>query len=101
VRTIDVSIGHDDDAVVAQFGWIETVTIARTHGRDEGADFLEGNDLVFARAFDVQDLAFERQNGLEAAIATLLGRATGRVAFDQEQLAPAGIFLGAVGKLAG
>ena len=68
---------------------------------DQRADLLEGEDLVLAGALDVQDLALERQDGLEAAVAALLGRATGRVALDQEQLAVAGVLLGAVGELAG
>ncbi len=39
----------------------------------------------------VQDLAAQRHHRLELAIARLLGRATGRITFDQEQLAALGL----------
>ncbi len=50
--------------------------------------------------FDVEQLAAKRQDRLEAAIAALLGRATGRVALDDVELAPGGVALLAVGELA-
>ena len=56
--------------------------------------------LVEARLLDVQDLALERQDGLEAPVAPLLGRAAGRVALDDVDLAERGIALLAVGELA-
>jgi hypothetical protein len=57
--------------------------------------------LVVAGLFDVEDLALERQDGLEAAIAALLGGAAGALALDQVELAAVGIALAAVGQLAG
>ena len=39
---------------------------------------------VVAGFFDVEDLALQRQNGLKAAVAALLGGAAGRFALDQE-----------------
>ena len=57
--------------------------------------------LVEARLLDVQNLALERQDGLEAAIASLLGRSAGRIAFDDVELAEGWIALLAVGQLAG
>src|SRR5207302_2902038 len=74
---------------------------ARAQRRDQRPDLFEGDDLVFAGALHVQDLALQRQDGLEAAVAALLGRAAGRVAFDDVQLAVAGVLLSAVGQLAG
>ena len=43
--------------------------------------------LVVARFFHVENFALQRQNRLEAAIASLLGGASGGLAFDQEQFA--------------
>ena len=57
--------------------------------------------LVEARLLDVEDLAAQRQDRLEAAVAALLGRAAGRVALDEEELAALGVALLAVGELAG
>src|SRR6185503_12267914 len=62
---------------------------------------LARDDLVQARLLDVQDLAAEREDGLETAVPALLRRATRRVALDDEQLAACRITLLAVGELAG
>jgi hypothetical protein len=56
--------------------------------------------LVVAGFFDVQDFALQRQDGLEAAIAALLGGAAGGFALDQVELAAVGLAFGAVGELA-
>ena len=53
-------------------------------------DFFVAQHLVFARLLDVEDLAAQRQDRLETAVAPLLGRATGRVALHQVQLAVLG-----------
>ena len=100
---VDVGVGHDDDPVVAQLREVEAVVDAfdaGPQGDDQRPDVLARNDLVEARLLDVEDLAAQRQDGLEAPIATLLRRATGRVALDDEQLAARGIAFLAIGELA-
>src|SRR5690606_24009112 len=67
---------------------------------DDRADFLVGQDLVDPRLLDVDDLAPQREDRLELAVAPLLGRAAGRVALDEEELAHRGIGERAVGELA-
>ena len=57
--------------------------------------------LVEAGLLDVQDLALDRQDRLEAPVAALLGRAAGRFALDDVELALRRIALLAVGQLAG
>src|SRR5262249_5576107 len=57
--------------------------------------------FVEARLFDIQDLALERQNRLEHAVASHLRGAAGGIALDQEDLALARIAALAVGELAG
>ena len=57
--------------------------------------------LVVARFLHVQDLAFERQDRLIAAVAAALGGAAGRFALHQEQLAALRILLLAIGQLSG
>ena len=49
----------------------------------------------------VEDLAAQRHHGLELAVPRLLGRATGRVALDQEQLGALRVLQRAVGQLPG
>ena len=65
-----------------------------------GRTFSLASDLVQPRLLDVQDLAAQRQDRLEAAVAALLGGAAGRVALDDVQLAALGVAFLAVGQLA-
>ena len=102
VRAVDVGVRHDDDLVVAQLVRIELVASdAGAERGDQRADLLAAQHLVEARALDVQNLAAQRQHGLEFAVAALLGGAAGAVTLDDEQFGLGGIALLAVGKLAG
>ena len=102
VRAVDVGVGHEDELAVAQLGGVEVVLAdAAAEGRDHGADFLVAEHLVVAGLFDVEDLALEREDGLELAVAALLGGAAGGLTLDQVELAAVGLALGAVGQLAG
>ena len=101
---VDVGVGHDDDPVVAQLRDVEAVADALdpgAEGDDQRPDVLARDDLVEPRLLDVEELAAQRQDRLEPPIAALLGRAAGRVALDDVELAPRGIALLAVGELAG
>ena len=89
--------------MVAQLRDVEAVADALdpgAQGDDQRPDVLARDDLVEAGLLDVQELAAERQDRLEPPIATLLGRAAGRVALDDVQLAAGRIALLAVGELA-
>ena len=86
VRAVDVRVRHDDDLVVAQLLGVELLADAGAERGDQGADLLARQHLVDARALDVEDLAAQRQDRLEGAVAPLLGGAAGRVALDDEQL---------------
>ena len=66
-----------------------------------GRIFSLDEHLVQARLLDVQHLAEHGQDRLEAPIAALLGRAAGRVALDDVELAALRVALLAVGQLAG
>ena len=101
MAAVHVRVAHDDDPVVAQLAGVEVVLAdARAERGDDVADLLRGERLVEPRLLDVQDLAAQRQDGLEGAVAALLGRAAGRVALDQVQLALRGVALLALGELA-
>ncbi len=101
VRAVDVRVGHDDEAVVAQLVDVEVRADAGAQRGDQGGDLLAGDEAVEAGLFHVQHLAAQRQDGLELAIAALLGRAACGVALDDVQLAQRGILFLAVGQLAG
>ena len=66
-----------------------------------GPNVLARQDLVEPRLLDVQELAAQREDGLEAAVAALLRRTSGRIALHDVQLAASGVALLTVGKLAG
>ena len=65
MRAIDVGVGHDDDLVVAALGQIGFFADAGADGRDHAADFFVREDFVFARFVGVDDLAPQRQDGLD------------------------------------
>ena len=101
VRSVHVRVGHDDDAVVAQLGEVEVLDAdPAPERRDHRLDLVAPKHLVEARLLDVQDLALDRQDRLELPVASLLGRAAGRLPFDDVDLAEGGIALLAVGQLA-
>ena len=102
VGAVDVGVGHDDDPVVAQLRDVEASSpIPAPSAMISGRTFSLDEDLVEARLLDVQDLAAQRQDRLEAPVAALLRRAAGRVALDEVELAPRRVALLAVGELAG
>ena len=106
VGSVDVGIGHDDDASVAELLDVEgpllvAVTDAGPDGRDHGLDLGVLEDLVEAGLLDVDELASDREDRLEAAVAALLGATTCGVTLDDVELGEGGIALGAVGQLAG
>src|SRR5690606_2518259 len=74
---------------------------ARPQRGDERDDLRAGEHLLEAGLLHVQDLAAQREDGLVAAIAALLGAATCAVTLDDVQLALGGVAALAVGKLAG
>src|SRR5690242_2427151 len=73
VRPVDVRVGHDDDAVVAQLGDVVLVFAdPGAQGLDQRHDLLRGNQLVEPRLLDVQYLALQREDRLELAVPPLL-----------------------------
>src|SRR5271169_5371830 len=101
MRAVDVGVGHNDDARIAQIflAIIRKRTAAdRLH---QVGKLCIGGELVLAGGGDVEDLAAQRQNGLGLAVARLLGAAAGGITFDDEQLRALGGGVGAIGKLAG
>ena len=101
MATVDVGIGHEDDAVVADFVGVEFGADAGAQCRDEGGDLLAGDELVEPGFFNVEHFAAQRQDGLKLAVAALLGGASSGVSLDDEDLAFGGVFFLAVGEFAG
>ena len=106
VGSIDVGICHDDDASVAELLNVEgsfliTITDACSDRGDHGLDLGVLEDLVETGLLHIDQLASDREDCLEAAVAALLGGATCGVTLDDIELGERGIALGAVGQFAG
>ena len=106
MRAVHVGIGHDDDFVVAELFQVEgafalAVADAGADGGDHGADFGVLEHLVQPGLLDVDELAADGEDGLEAAVAALFGGAAGGIAFDDVKLGVGRVAIGAIGQLAG
>jgi len=78
MAAVHVGVGHDDDPVVAEFVEVEAAFIrtgpeAGADGGDHRADFVVVENLVEPRFLDVEQLAANRQHGLELPVAALFG----------------------------
>ncbi|CAB4737222.1 unannotated protein [freshwater metagenome] len=91
VLPVDVSIGHEDDLVVAQSVDVELVLHPRAEGRNECLDLVVLEHLVDSGLLHVEDLAADGQDGLAPGVSPLTCRATGRVTLDDEHLALLGV----------
>src|ERR1035441_4692235 len=87
VGSVHVGVGQDDHLVIADLGHVEIFGQPGPDGRDERLDLGVLQHLVDPRPLDVQDLAADGKDGLGSRVAGVLGRTSGRVALDDEQLA--------------
>ena len=101
VVAVDVGVGHQHDLVVAQLVEVELLVDAGAERGDDRLDLGVGQHLVDAGLLDVEDLAADREDRLDARVPALPGRAAGRVALDDEDLALLGVGRLAVRQLAG
>jgi hypothetical protein len=101
VSAVDIGVGHDDDALIAQVVDIELAAELRTQSKREVSQFLVGHQLVVGGAFDIEDLAAQGKDRLRLTVAGLLGAAAGRVAFDEEEFGAFRALGGTVRQLAG
>src|SRR5215203_2233724 len=100
VAPINVSVGHDDDLVVARLPDVEGLPHSGAYSADHGLYLDVGEDLVDIRLLDVEDLAPQGQYRLEVPFPALLRATTGRVALDYVQLAPRRVLGRAIRQLA-
>ena len=101
VGAVDVGVGHDDDAAVAQILLAVMRVNAAAERLDEVGELLVLRQLVLAGGGDVEDFSAQRQDRLAGAITGLFRRAAGGVALDDENLRALGRAVGAVGEFSG
>ena len=86
VRAVDVRIGHDDDAVIAQFVRVVLIAAdAAAKGGDQRRHFLGREHFIEAGFLNVEDFTLQRQDRLILAVTPLLRRAARGVPFHQVQ----------------
>jgi hypothetical protein len=100
VQTVGVGVGEDADLAVAQLAHVGGTRID-ADGHGNVVHFLAGQHFAAVDFPGVEDLAAQRQDRLELLVPRLLGRTTGGVTLDQEQLGTHRVLPGAVGQLAG
>ncbi len=100
MRAVDVRVRHDDEAVVAELGDVERIADGRAEGDDEVFNFLISENLIDAGLLGIEDLSTERKDRLMFAVATLLGRSSCGVSFDDIEFRFSRIAGRTVGELA-
>ena len=91
VVAVAVGVGQEDDLAVAEAGRVEVLVDAAAEGADEVGQLLVVEQLGLVGLLGVEDLAAQGEDGLDVAVAPLLGGAAGGVPLDDEQLgAPRG-----------
>ena len=96
VAAVDVRVTHDDHLVVAKLGHVEGALVFLGAHRDaeRGVDVLDLfvlEDLVVHGLFHVEDFTPQWKDGLEQAVAALLGRTSSRVTLNEEHFAQGGV----------
>ena len=92
MRSIHISIGHDDDTVISELFDVECLSDRSSESNDEVFDFLIGKNLIYAGLFGIQDFSAKREDRLIFAITTLLGTSSRRVSLDDVELAFSWVF---------
>ena len=77
VVAVAVGVGQEDDLAVAEPAGVVLVVHAAAEGADEVGQLLVVEHLGLAGLLGVEDLAAQRQDRLDVAVAALLGRAAG------------------------
>ena len=100
MRPVYIRVSHDDDPVIPKLRQIEVILPnPATECGDHDLNLVTAQHLVEAGFLHVENLALDRQHGLEAAIPPLFRRPTGRLPFDDVELAPCRVTLLTIGQL--
>src|SRR5215208_5061730 len=100
MTSVHVGIGHNDDLVVPGLVEIEALPHTGPYRAYQGLYLGVGEDLVDVGLLHVEDLAAQRQYGLEVSVPPAFGRSACRVALDDVELAPGRVPGRAIGELA-
>ena len=98
---VDVGVRHHNHLLIAQILLAIVRAGAGAERLHEIGELLVLRELLLAGGGDIEDFPAQRQHRLRGSVARLLGRAAGRVAFDDEDFRALRGGVGAVGELAG
>jgi hypothetical protein len=101
VAAVDIGVGEDDDLVIAGLLGGELLADTTTDGGDQRLHLDVLEHLVETGSFDVEDLAADGQDRLDARVTRVDGGTAGGVTLDDEQLALVGVAAAAVLQLVG
>ena len=101
MRTVDVRVGHDDDAVVTAFGDVLVEPNPAADGLDHAHDFFVREHFVFAALVSIDDLTSQREDGLGVSETATLRATTCRVTFYEVEFALLHFVADAISKFAG
>ena len=99
--SVDVGVGHEDNAVVAEPAELKIFADVGAERGDECLDLFVGEGFVQAGFFDIENFAAQRQDCLKAAVAPLFGGASCAVSLDNIEFAFFRVAAGAIGQFAG
>ena len=85
--TVNVRVGHDDDAIVASLGNVLVEADPAADGLDHAHDFFVCEHFIFTALVSVNDLASQRQDGLSIPESATLGAPTCRITFHKVEFA--------------
>ena len=101
VGAVNVCVGHQNQAVIAQFSGIKFIADSGAHGRNQGFNLIVAQHLVQPRLFRIDNLAFQGQDCLELPVPALLAAAAGAVAFHDKEFPLRRVLIAAVSQLTG
>ena len=96
---VGVGVGHEDDLAVAGRLDVEAAAGAGADNLDDRGALGVLQHVADRGLLDVEDLAADRQQGLELGVPGQLGRTECRVALHDEQLGPVDVVAAAVDQL--
>ena len=87
VFAVNISIVHQNNAMVAKLVDIEALANTATQCNHEVFEFFRGDYLVEASAFGVEDFTAQRENSLEFTVTTLFGTTACTITLDDVDFA--------------
>ena len=86
VRAVDIGVGHDDDAAVAEFRDVKIFSDSALQRLNEDANFFEAENLIQACLLNIEQLSTQWQDRLVDMVAATLGRSTCGITLDDKEL---------------